>query len=160
MNGNRFSIPAARNQNYRQIRSAGSPIVTTNLQIYGIGIWQKEDEEYISKLSSVTQFAGLGGGYGYNWVPSSKWLIHMLITEDFGFLNKVSNDIGGEAESFTGAVPIFATNACLAVYYFFGNWHTGFCGSSEDVWRVASSNSAFTMNRLTYNIFVILGVRF
>ena len=70
-NYRRFSYPAAFSQTYIQRRSSGSFLLGLSLQ----GQQAESKEFYESKLNSTN--IGIGAGYGYNWVPNRRWLIHV-----------------------------------------------------------------------------------
>ena len=70
-NHRRFSYPAAFTQSYIQRRSAGSFMLALS------GQGQKAETNGIfESLLKVTNI-GIGGGYGYNWVPARRWLLHL-----------------------------------------------------------------------------------
>lgn len=75
-NNRRFSYPAAFAHSYLQRRSAGSVMLA--LSAHGMHAETQEDglngEEPIDfKIANV----GIGGGYGYNFVPGKGWLLHI-----------------------------------------------------------------------------------
>jgi len=77
-NAHRFSYPAAFVSSYIQRRSAGSFLLAAS------AMWQKG--EIKGEGSGVTEgrkpidykmtHIGIGGGYGYNYVPAQGWLLH------------------------------------------------------------------------------------
>lgn len=77
-NHHKFSYPAAFTQSYIQKRSAGSWLLTTSL--YG-NIIDSEIHSNIGRFYNIN--VTLGGGYGYNWVPSKRWLLHISCTPNF-----------------------------------------------------------------------------
>lgn len=75
-NFRKFSYPAALTQSYVQRRSAGSWLLGASLYASRIDV-----EDIIvqrGRFDSVT--LGLGGGYGFNWVPNPHWLLHISCT--------------------------------------------------------------------------------
>lgn len=70
-NHRRFSYPAAMTQGYIQRRSAGSFMLAASAQAQQ-GHYQGEDEMKL-RITNI----GLGGGYGYNFVPAKRWLLHI-----------------------------------------------------------------------------------
>lgn len=70
-NGRRFSYPAAFSQNYIQRRSAGSFLLAMSGQAQEGASSGSADMYY-----HVTNLA-VGGGYGYNYVPARRWLLHL-----------------------------------------------------------------------------------
>ena len=82
--GKRFSYPAAFSQNYIQRRSAGSFFLTISAQ----GQHAELDGEQNSDLKMTN--IGIGGGYGYNYVPSKGWLLHISAQPTFIVYSKTS----------------------------------------------------------------------
>jgi len=70
-NHRKFSYPAAFSQSYIQRRSAGSFLLALSGQAQrGVA---KSDPAFTLKMTNV----GIGGGYGYNYVPGKGWLLHI-----------------------------------------------------------------------------------
>ena len=81
-NHHRFSYPAAFSQSYIQKRSAGSWLLALSLQGQRTDI--EADEEMGTESAKLeTMNIGLGGGYGYNFVPSKNWLFHISALPTF-----------------------------------------------------------------------------
>ena len=70
-NNRHFSYPAAFSQTYIQKRSAGSFLLGFSLQ----GLQAETKNIYESELEVAN--IGIGAGYGYNWVPNRRWLLHI-----------------------------------------------------------------------------------
>ncbi len=87
-NGRRFSFPAAFTQSYLQRRSAGSFLVAVS----GMGqhTTLKWEQETQIKMTNI----GIGGGYGYNYVPSQDWLLHISATPTFIVYSNTSMTFG------------------------------------------------------------------
>ena len=87
-NGRRFSFPAAFTQSYIQRRSAGSFLVAVS----GMGqhTTLKWEQEMQIKMTNI----GIGGGYGYNYVPSQGWLLHISATPTFIVYSNTSMTFG------------------------------------------------------------------
>ena len=87
-NGRRFSFPAAFTQSYIQRRSAGSFLVAVS----GMGqhTTLKWEQETQIKMTNI----GIGGGYGYNYVPSQDWLLHISATPTFIVYSNTSMTFG------------------------------------------------------------------
>ena len=69
---------------------------------------------------------GIGGGYGYNWVPSKKWLLHFSMLPTFVVYNRNNmtvNDVRKEAEHMRFNM-IFNERAAV-VYNFSPRYFTG-----------------------------------
>ena len=76
-NSRRFSYPAAFSQSYIQRRSAGSFLLAAS----AMGQHATLDWEQDTQLK-MTNIA-LGAGYGYNYVPSQGWLLHISALPTF-----------------------------------------------------------------------------
>ena len=87
-NGRRFSFPAAFTQSYLQRHSAGSFLVAVS----GMGqhTTLKWEQETQIKMTNI----GIGGGYGYNYVPSQDWLLHISATPTFIVYSNTSMTFG------------------------------------------------------------------
>ncbi|MBR5069056.1 MAG: DUF4421 family protein [Bacteroidales bacterium] len=87
-NGRRFSFPAAFTQSYIQRHSAGSFLVAVS----GMGqhTTLKWEQETQIKMTNI----GIGGGYGYNYVPSQGWLLHVSATPTFIVYSNTSMTFG------------------------------------------------------------------
>ena len=87
-NGRRFSFPAAFTQSYIQRHSAGSFLVAVS----GMGqhTTLKWEPEAKIKMTNI----GIGGGYGYNYVPSKGWLLHISATPTFIIYSNTSMTFG------------------------------------------------------------------
>ena len=78
-NHRHFSFPAAFTQSYIQLRSAGSWLAGITYQGGNI----ETSDEFKERMPQAPDLhisigqLGIGGGYGYNWVPSKRWLIHL-----------------------------------------------------------------------------------
>ncbi len=89
-NHRRFSYPAAFSQSYIQCQSAGSFLLGASAQ----GQWATVNGTYDTQLK-VTNIA-VGAGYGYNYVPASKWLLHISALPTIIFYSHASLTIGDE----------------------------------------------------------------
>lgn len=76
-NHHRFSYPAAMTQGYIQRRSAGSFLLALS--------GQGQHGEYMGDPGMHLRITniGLGGGYGYNFVPARRWLLHISALPTF-----------------------------------------------------------------------------
>ena len=97
-NHRRFSFPAAFTQSYIQRRSAGSWLAGIS---YQGGIIETSDELKARKpdapeITIDVGHIGIGGGYGYNWVPSKKWLLHISMLPTFVVYNRNKMTVNGE----------------------------------------------------------------
>ena len=87
-NSRRFSYPAAFTQSYIQRRSAGSLLLAAS----GMGQhatldWEQEMQLKMTNIS-------LGAGYGYNYVPSQGWLLHISALPTFIVYSNTSITFG------------------------------------------------------------------
>lgn len=83
-NHRRFSYPAAFTQSYIQRRSTGSFLLAVSGQ--GQHAKLNWDQEMNLKITNI----GIGGGYGYNYVPSRNWLLHISSLPTFIIYSKTS----------------------------------------------------------------------
>ena len=97
-NHRRFSYPAAFTQSYIQRRSAGSWLAGISYQGGSI----KTTDELKARNPNAPDVriyighVGIGGGYGYNWVPSRKWLLHLSILPTVVVYNRNNMTVNGE----------------------------------------------------------------
>lgn len=89
-NHRRFSYPAAFSQSYIQQRSAGS----FQLAVSAMGQNGKfrGDSELDFKITNI----GIGAGYGYNFVPTKKWLFHISALPTFIVYSNTSLTLDGD----------------------------------------------------------------
>ena len=97
-NHRRFSFPAAFTQSYIQLRSAGSWLAGVSYQSGNIETTSelKERMPGAPDLRIHIGHVGIGGGYGYNWVPSRRWLIHLSMLPTFVAYNHNYMIVNGE----------------------------------------------------------------
>lgn len=88
-NHRRFSYPAAFTQSYIQRRSAGSLLAAASFQgQYAIINGTEEARLNVANFS-------IGAGYGYNYVPSQGWLLHISALPTFIVYSRTSLTYGG-----------------------------------------------------------------
>ena len=87
-NSRRFSYPAAFSQSYIQRRSAGSFLLAASGQ--GQHATLEWDQEMQLKMTNIS----LGAGYGYNYVPSHGWLLHISALPTFIVYSNTSMTFG------------------------------------------------------------------
>ena len=85
-NRRRFSYPAAFSHSYIQRRSAGSFLLAASLQAQDGNSNAPDDQSSAFKMTNI----GIGGGYGYNFVPARGWLLHISALPTFIFFSKSS----------------------------------------------------------------------
>jgi len=159
--GNKFSMPAASNQNFRQRKSAGSPLVTFSAKVYGVSFNKDVLPNSPVKMAN-TALIGIGGGYGYNWVPSDHWLIHISAMETIGYPNRSLLTLQDRDEPFGRETPIFLTRANLGVIYYYRSWYFGAYANfnSMDFFGRNRSELNFYLSRTETMAFATAGVRF
>ena len=87
-NSRRFSYPAAFSQSYIQRRSAGSFLLAASgMRQHATLDW---DQEMQLKMTNIA----LGAGYGYNYVPSQGWLLHLSALPTFIIYSNTSMTFG------------------------------------------------------------------
>ena len=97
-NHRHFSYPAAFNQSYIQRRSAGSWLAGISYQ----GGTIETRDELKARLPNAPVInidighIGIGGGYGYNWIPGKKWLFHISMLPTFVVYNRNDMTVNGE----------------------------------------------------------------
>jgi hypothetical protein len=97
-NHRRFSFPAAFTQSYIQRRSAGSWLAGVSYQGGSI----KTNDELKARNPNAPDVSidighfGIGGGYGYNWVLSRKWLLHFSMLPTVVVYNRNNFTANGE----------------------------------------------------------------
>ena len=120
-NSRRFSYPAAFTQSYIQRRSAGSFLLAAS----GMGQhatldW---DQEMQLKMTNIS----LGAGYGYNYVPSQGWLLHISALPTFIVYSNTSMTFGDTRVPLHYHFPeAIITGRGAAVY----QWSNKFAGLS------------------------------
>lgn len=156
-NGRKFSMPAVLTQGFRQHRSAGSAMLTLATSM----LWLTRklgDDEQLPLYRHYCGFAGLGGGYGYNWVPFPKWLLHLSLTENVGVpwgrstlkRQKINTPILG---------PGFLTAGRAAVFFYPGKWYFGLSAMAEH-YIVPDMGSPYAVGSLDVRGQLSVGVRF
>ncbi len=117
-----FSYPAAFSQTYIQKRSAGSLLAGISCE------WQEikhrfDEEGDVYKLKA-NNFS-IGAGYGYNWVPSGRWLIHFSSIPTFIVARYDRIKINDETHKMKNKFPELILTARGAVVYNFRRYFLG-----------------------------------
>lgn len=118
-NHRRFSYPAAFTQGYIQRRSAGSFMLAVSGQ--GQKAVTKSDYESVLKVTNI----GIGAGYGYNWVPSRHWLLHLSALPTLIVYSNTSLMVNNERTPLDYHFPEVIITARGAVVRQFGNMFAG-----------------------------------
>ena len=87
-NSRRFSYPAAFSQSYIQQRSAGSFLLAAS------GMGQRATIDWNQEMQLKMTNISLGAGYGYNYVPSQDWLLHISALPTFIVYSNTSMTFG------------------------------------------------------------------
>ena len=87
-NSRRFSYPAAFSQSYIQRRSAGSFLLAAS------GMGQHATLDWDQGMQLKMTNISLGAGYGYNYVPSQGWLLHISALPTFIVYSNTSMTFG------------------------------------------------------------------
>ena len=87
-NSRRFSYPAAFSQSYIQQRSAGS------FRLAASGMGQRATIDWNQEMQLKMTNISLGAGYGYNYVPSQDWLLHISALPTFIVYSNTSMTFG------------------------------------------------------------------
>lgn len=135
-----FSYAAAFSQSFLQKRSAGSLLVGASL------IYRKTHGSYDLNgepidLNLHAKNIGIGAGYGYNWVPHRRWLIHLSALPTLMLYNKNERRINGESSTTPHRFTQFIATGRSALVYSFHNmfvggtavWTRSSFGSSKDL---------------------------
>ena len=120
-NSRRFSYPAAFSQSYIQRRSAGSFLLAASAMGQHATLdWYQEMQLKITNI-------GLGAGYGYNYVPSQGWLLHISALPTFIVYSNTSMTFGDTRVPLHYHFPeVIITGRGAAVY----QWSNKFLGMS------------------------------
>ena len=120
-NSRRFSYPAAFSQSYIQRRSAGSFLLAASgMRQHATLDW---DQEMQLKMTNIA----LGAGYGYNYVPSQGWLLHLSALPTFIIYSNTSMTFGDTRVPLHYHFPeVIITGRCAVVRH----WGNKFLGLS------------------------------
>ena len=127
-NHRKFSYPAAFTQTYIQKRSAGSFIAGASFESVAMDIGKKwrilEDEDY---RVMDTKMLGVGVGYGYNFVPTSRWLVHLSALPTIIIWKDLSMDSDGYSSrgSHPLSLPNMLITGRISIVHYFDNQFAG-----------------------------------
>ena len=158
-NHRRFSYPAAFTQSYIQRRSAGSWLAGIS---YQGGSIETNDELKNHKpdapdVKIEIRHLGIGGGYGYNWVPSKRWLLHISFLPTFVIYkhNKVTINDNLQKSKHLNFNMIFNERAAI-IYYFSPRY---FAGATLVMNNSVFDNDKVTVNQNKWRARAFLGMR-
>ena len=129
-NGKRFSLPAVLTQGFRQYKSAGSGLLTMAFTALWLTRGKGIVEAAMPFERQSVNFIGMGGGYGYNWVPTKHWLIHFSLIENIG-VPWEDTKISGVKYKAPLTSAGFLTTGRAAVFYYPGTWYFGLSATGE-----------------------------
>jgi len=121
-NSRRFSHSAVFSQSYIQKRSAGSWLLSA--AFYASRIKTRDTSYIVEGLLDYYKFA-LGGGYGYNWVPTKNLLIHISGTPSLCLYSRNKLELDAEYEKPKDPFPEFIIMGKGAAVYHYKKWFFG-----------------------------------
>ena len=125
-NYKRFSYPAAFSQSYVQKKSAGSIMLGFSYHRSTITLGNDESEwEYDDIRKIKLSYAGLGVGYGYNFVPGRNWLIHASVLPTLVFWDENKIIFHGYVDSLKSQFPEYSLVARSSIVHYFKHFFTG-----------------------------------
>lgn len=131
-NHRRFAYPAAFSQSYIQRRSAGSFLLAASAMGQQAVFDMEEQPELRLKMTNI----GIGGGYGYNFVPGQGWLLHLSLLPTFIVYSKASLTYDDDRVSLNYRFPEFIVTGRAAVVR---QWSRYFVGLSA-VYNITNIN--------------------
>lgn len=149
-NGNKFSFPAAFNQNRIQKRSAGSFLLSASYK----GNWNKFLEGPLEKIQGHT--LALGGGYGFNLV-AGPMLFHASLLGNIVALDTTRYILEGVKEKVKYGFPSFMATANVALFFNIKRFFIGAMASGYDC--AVGSKKQVRMDFLRIYSSFVLGVR-
>ena len=158
LNSKRFSYPAAMNQNTIQQRSAGSFLICLN----AIAMHAENNENAgwpLPDVSVQNGSIGIGLGYGYNWVPVERLLIHGSLTASPAIFQITETKISGVHKSFKGTPTANLTGNFACVYHFPKHFYIGAYATLERLFTL-SAQAQYLVTRGKTDAHIALGVRF
>lgn len=159
-NNSRFSYPAAFTQSYIQRRSAGSWLLGISYQGGSI----KTNDELKQRSPDAPEITiefghiGLGGGYGYNLVLGSKWLLHASILPTVVVYNRNKMIVNGENKEAQRMRFNMIFNERLAVVYNFSQRF--FAGATLVMNNSVFDDKNVVINQNKWRARAFIGVRF
>lgn len=151
-NSRRFSYPAAFSQSYIQRRSAGSFLLAASGQ--GQHATLKWEQGIHLKMTNI----GIGAGYGYNYVPGKRWLLHISALPTFIVYSHTSMTFGDDRVPLDYHFPeVIITGRGAVVYH----WNNKFVGlfSVFNFTNIGDKNSLAVEN-IKWRVRTFFGLRF
>ena len=100
---------------------------------------------------------GIGGGYGFNWVPSRKWLIHLSMLPTFVIFNRNNLTMDGERVRARHMHFNMIFNERAAIIYNFSSRY--FAGATLVMNNSVFSDDEVTVNQNKWRARALIGVR-
>lgn len=159
-NHRRFSYPAAFTQSYVQRRSAGSWLAGISYQGGSIKTTDnlKARSPNAPDVRIYIGHLGIGGGYGYNWVPSRKWLLHLSLLPTFVVYNRNNMTVNDERKEAQHMQFNMIFNERAAIVYNFSPRY--FAGATAVVNNSVFKDDAVTVNQNKWRARAFIGMRF
>ena len=159
-NHRRFSYPAAFTQSYVQRRSAGSWLAGISYQGGSIKTTDnlKARSPNAPDVRIYIGHLGIGGGYGYNWVPSRKWLFHLSLLPTFVVYNRNNMTVNDERKEAQHMQFNMIFNERAAIVYNFSPRY--FAGATAVVNNSVFKDDAVTVNQNKWRARAFIGMRF
>jgi len=126
-NYKRFSYPAAFSQSYIQKKSAGSVMIGASYHrsTLKINSEAEPDPEYDDLQKIKTSYAGIGVGYGYNFVPTRNWLIHLSALPTLVVWNENKVVLTTRVDKLQSKFPEYSIVGRASVVRYFKSFFTG-----------------------------------
>ena len=151
-NSRRFSYPAAFSQSYIQRRSAGSFLLATSAM--GQRATIEGDYEMQLKMTNIA----LGAGYGYNYVPSRGWLLHISALPTFIVYSKTSMTFSDTRVPLHYHFPEVIITGRSAVVR---QWSNKFLGMSMVFnFTNVGNNESLAIHNIKWHLRTFFGLRF
>lgn len=146
LNYRRFSFPAAFSQSYIQRRSSGSLLF--GFSFFG-GRTEVDANEQYGTPDVLTKSVNLsiGAGYGYNYVPHRKWLLHVSALPTVIVFKHERLLLDGEATSRPHHFPDVDVAVRAAAIYSFENYFTGLTFTGNTMRLGSKDNLLFTTTK-------------
>jgi len=163
--GKRFSYPAAFTHSWIQKRSAGSFLASSSFYMGHINSDFDTNTGLLSKDKSIDmKYVSLGVGYGYNYVPSKHWLLHLsavpslLLWKRYDVNVLVDEDTGEPIHTHIPShFPEVFNVGRLSVTYSWKNYLVGI--SSVVQTSTIGRHSNMTISNTRWKTRAILGIR-
>lgn len=141
LNPRRFSLPAAMTQRYKQLKSAGSVIVGVSATGFRMDILTDSLPPIVTDIPIADGHAkhliytsvNLSGGYAYNWVINSQWMLHA------SYMHSLSLWHYGEMAYATHTIPLGHAQGHNGLVRLGAIWDNnryfgGFTGTMQILW--------------------------